>query len=194
MASNIISETIDGAFPVQGQDNDTQGFRDNFTIIKNNFAAAKSEIETLQNNTAKVNESSNFLGNNIIDANVSQMTEQVFTTGTFDGSTATPIVSFSNGHYQKVAVADDVNITLADFPADDDRLARMTIEIVADDVQRTVTWSVESGGSIKSDSNFPANFYVTDSTNPIIVEFWTWTPADPGTPRVVYAKYLGSFS
>ena len=34
MASNIISSTIDESYPVAGQDNDTQGFRDNFNIIK----------------------------------------------------------------------------------------------------------------------------------------------------------------
>jgi len=30
MASQIIPETIDAQYPVAGQDNDTQGFRDNF--------------------------------------------------------------------------------------------------------------------------------------------------------------------
>ena len=34
MASNIISSTIDDTYPVAGIDNDTQGFRDNFNIIK----------------------------------------------------------------------------------------------------------------------------------------------------------------
>lgn len=47
MASSIISTTIDETYPVAGQDNDSQGFRDNFTIIKDNFASAKLEIETL---------------------------------------------------------------------------------------------------------------------------------------------------
>lgn len=55
MASNIISSTIDETYPVAGQDNDSQGFRDNFTIIKDNFSYAKSEIETLQDDTAKLN-------------------------------------------------------------------------------------------------------------------------------------------
>jgi hypothetical protein len=45
--SNIISETIDGTYPVAGVDNDTQGFRDNFTIIKTGLATAQSEITSL---------------------------------------------------------------------------------------------------------------------------------------------------
>jgi len=49
MASNIDTTNIDTAYPVAGQDNDSQGFRDNFTNINDNFTEAKSEIEDLQN-------------------------------------------------------------------------------------------------------------------------------------------------
>ena len=47
MASNINSNNIDGTYPIAGQDNDSQGFRTNFTNIKNNLAYAKSEIDDL---------------------------------------------------------------------------------------------------------------------------------------------------
>ena len=49
MASNINPYNIDGTFPVAGQDNSSQGFRDNFTNIKNNFTYAENEISDLQN-------------------------------------------------------------------------------------------------------------------------------------------------
>ena len=55
MASNINDTGVNKDYPVAGQDNDSQGFRDNFNIIKDNFVAAKSEIETLQTNTEKLN-------------------------------------------------------------------------------------------------------------------------------------------
>ena len=60
MASNIDTTSIDATFPVAGQDNNSQGFRDNFNVSKNNFTAAKSEIETLQTSTAKLNAEINF--------------------------------------------------------------------------------------------------------------------------------------
>jgi len=50
MASLINPINIDVTYPIAGQDNDTQGFRDNFTNIKNNFITAKSEIEAIQGN------------------------------------------------------------------------------------------------------------------------------------------------
>ena len=46
--SIINPNSINGGFPVFGQDNSTQGFRDNFTNIKNNFVAAKAELEDIQ--------------------------------------------------------------------------------------------------------------------------------------------------
>ena len=44
MASNIISDTIDAAYPIAGVDNDTQGFRDNFQIIKTGLALSLIHI------------------------------------------------------------------------------------------------------------------------------------------------------
>jgi hypothetical protein len=48
MASLINPSNIDITYPIAGQDNDTQGFRDNFNNIKNNLTTAKTEISDLQ--------------------------------------------------------------------------------------------------------------------------------------------------
>ena len=48
MASNINANNIDGTYPIAGQDNDSQGFRDNFTNIKTNLTFAKNELTDLQ--------------------------------------------------------------------------------------------------------------------------------------------------
>ena len=50
MSSNINPNNIDGTYPVAGQDNNSQGFRDNFTNTKTNFQYAETEITDLQNN------------------------------------------------------------------------------------------------------------------------------------------------
>ena len=54
MSSNINPNNINGNFPVAGQDNDSQGFRDNFTNILNNFSFASTEITDLQNAVTNV--------------------------------------------------------------------------------------------------------------------------------------------
>ena len=48
MASNIQPNNIDGTYPIAGVDNDSQGFRTNFTNIQNNFTYAATEISDLQ--------------------------------------------------------------------------------------------------------------------------------------------------
>jgi hypothetical protein len=54
MSSNINPNNINGNFPVAGQDNDSQGFRDNFTNILNNFSFASTEITDLQNSVTNI--------------------------------------------------------------------------------------------------------------------------------------------
>lgn len=60
--SNIVTTNIDPLFPVQGKDNPSQGFRDNFNAIKTALNVAKNEITTLNNDTAKNNADNNFNG------------------------------------------------------------------------------------------------------------------------------------
>ena len=48
MTSQINPENIDASYPVAGQPNNTQGFRDNFTAIQTYFQAAENEINDLQ--------------------------------------------------------------------------------------------------------------------------------------------------
>jgi hypothetical protein len=60
LTSLINFAAINENFPVAGQDNDTQVFRDNFDTIKTNFSAAKTEIEDLQDNAARTDTTSDF--------------------------------------------------------------------------------------------------------------------------------------
>ena len=55
MTSAIQTTTIDATFPTPGRDNDSQGFRTNFTAIKTGLTVAKQEIGALQNRITEVN-------------------------------------------------------------------------------------------------------------------------------------------
>ena len=97
MASKIIPGNIDGTYPVAGQDNSSQGMRDNFTSIKNNFTEAKTEIENLQSNKASLNGANDFSGNTITDAELKDNSETVYAHGTTLGNI---VMNHENGHYQ----------------------------------------------------------------------------------------------
>ena len=190
MASNIISGTIDGTYPVAGVDNDIQGFRDNFTIIKTGLASAASEITSLQANTAKLNETNDFNGSDVTDANFSLNTEKYHNIGTvITGQN----ISFLNGHYQSMSVnlaegVGTINFALADWPTRD-HVAKMTVQLKGNDTAKTVTFTVAGGGTVKYSADFPATLTLDSSVNPILIDFWTY---NQGT--TVYAEYRGQYT
>ena len=195
MASNIDSASINALYPVAGQDNDSQGFRDNFSTIKDNFKAAKAEIETLQTNTAKKNEANNFLGNDISGANFVNNTKKLHPSA---GTVVNPQnVNFTNGHYQEFTIGGNVTLTLTEWPTTG-KVAEVRLLLKNDGSTREVTWATDVGNTIKYDNDFPHKssnsadkgiVNITNDQNPMVFDFFT---VDGGA--TVYAKYVGIFS
>jgi len=190
MASNINDTGVNKDYPIAGQDNDSQGFRDNFNVIKTNFVAAKSEIETLQTNTAKLNETNNFLANDISNANLINNSEGYFAGGTVNTSQN---VNFSNGHFQSFTVGADVTLTFSSWPATS-KTAKVVLHLNNDGVQRTVTFASNAGaGTFKKISTWPGagNTLTVDTPNSriYVVEFVSY---DAGA--TVFANYIGYFA
>jgi len=104
MASNILTSDIDELYPVAGADNDSQGFRDNFRLVKTGLATAATEITALQTTTAKLNGSNDFNGNVIREANFIANSEEVYVT---DEIVASQNIRFVNGNYQIITVGAD---------------------------------------------------------------------------------------
>ena len=114
MASNIVPGNIDGTFPVAGKDNSSQGFRDNFSATKTNFTNAKSEIESLQNNSVQTNQASNFNDNVISRAVLKDTAETVYGHGTTGGVIT---LNHENGHYQTITSNASITLAFSNFPA-----------------------------------------------------------------------------
>ena len=138
--SDVVSGSIDGEYPVAGVDNDTQGFRDNFSIIKDNFVITKEEITDLYQRTPKLDEENNFDGSVITQASMKANTETVYTPGTFSQSSA--VVDFTNGHYQiiKVNTPDSIELVLEGWPQVDDQVAKLRVQIeqIVNDIDLSV--------------------------------------------------------
>lgn len=112
MSSNINPNNINGNFPVAGQDNDSQGFRDNFTNILNNFSFASTEITALQSAVTNLQDTVATNGN--VTANYANIAQglQVGTTSSFGGDAAFAgniVISGSNSAI-KPAAADTNDI------------------------------------------------------------------------------------
>ena len=114
MASKIVPANIDGTFPKAGQDNSSQGFRDNFSAINTNFTEAKSEIEDLQDNKASKDGASNFADNEVSRAKFKDTSQTVFPHGTVSSGAVT--LNHENGHYQTLTITADTTFTFQNFP------------------------------------------------------------------------------
>ncbi len=194
MTSQISSlyVNIDEAYPVAGVDNDTQGFRDNFDVIKSCLAVASTEITTLQETTAKTNGNNDFGGRDITNTVLVTNSEKSFSPGVFTAENSE--IQFRNGGHQRIILnADNINLilswdTTSSTSLEGNRYSKMSIEVSALDPLDafTVNWAVDGGGDLRYNVNYPANFTVTSI--PQVVEFTTY---DGG--QTVFVNYLGKF-
>lgn len=184
MPSNITADNIDNNYPIAGQDNDSQGFRDNFNLIKNSLVAAKSEIEDLQDNTAKLNVDNNYNGVLISNARFENYTDTVYSYGAITNDLE---VDWEYAPYQLIQANDDITITLSNWP-DSSKHAKLKLQLTGDGSARTLTFQIAAGGTLKTGPDWPGSFTVTSINDPVFVEFWT---VNAGV--TVFGRYLGLY-
>ena len=121
MASNINPLNINGAFPIAGQDNDSQGFRDNFTNIKTNLVHSKSEIEDLQQKAILKSSliggdpiNNSFAGVLLTGAQTKAFTETVIDQGSKAGGVT---LDFTSGDIQKITVNGPISLEFVNWPS-----------------------------------------------------------------------------
>jgi hypothetical protein len=121
MASNINPNNIDGSYPVAGQDNNSQGFRDNFTNTKQNFQFAEDEINDLQ---AKVLLKAALIGqpidNNMNDNLIYAAHIRDFAAPraavTPAGVPLTATINYATSHYQTFSTTASTKLAFQNFP------------------------------------------------------------------------------
>lgn len=176
MASNVNPNNIDGTYPVAGQDNDSQGFRTNFTNIKNNFVYTKSEIEDLQAKVVlKTALTGTVVDNNMAgtifrSAEVKDIRESRVDLGTTNG---TITLDHTAAHYYVVSTSGNLELSFAGFPAAG-KIGRIRLEVTITDTTDTlilpsnVTYGIE--GLAGFDGVDTIGFF---STGTFIFEFVT---------------------
>jgi hypothetical protein len=141
MSSNINPNNIDGAYPVAGQDNNSQGFRDNFTSTKTNFQYAADEITDLQNKVVlkqaltgtTLNNDMN--GSILANAQLQDMSETRVAVGVVSGSQT---LNYSLGPYQTLTTSGSVSIAFSNFPPSG-TVGRMRLAITVASTAHTLT-------------------------------------------------------
>jgi len=193
LTSLINFAAINENFPVAGQDNDTQTFRDNFSTIRDNFEAAKSEITDLQDNAARTDQDNDFLYNVVgsLTLQDAYLRKKDYGAAIVAG---TQDISFKQAMYHVVKFGANTSLTFSEFPTGAvdvtglGQIGKATLELYGDGSARTITFVTSGGTVIKKSPGFPGSVTVTSATNPVIIEVWQHSAT------VIWMNYLGLYS
>ena len=122
MASLVNPSNINGNFPIAGQDNDSQGFRDNFTNIRNNFTFIKAEVEDLQAKavlkSALIGSTldNNFLGSQLKNTQLKNFSETLYDWGNTSGEIQLDL-ALGNAHKVYTDGSISINSVIKNWPS-----------------------------------------------------------------------------
>ena len=149
MTSQINPNNINGSYPVAGQDNSSQGFRDNFTNTRTNFQFAAAEISDLQakallkaplTGTSVVNNDLN--GSRLVNGTLQDMGLVAVDLQTISGPVT---IDYSQGSYQyNTTTSGSVTLNFINFPSSSvtvDPAGSLTLRLTITSVAHTVTLS-----------------------------------------------------
>lgn len=190
MTSQINPNNIDGAYPVAGQDNDSQGFRDNFTNIKTNFSYASAEISDLQSKAVLKSAltgtvlNNNMGGSILSDAQLQDMSETTVSLGSVStGTTAT--INYAAGPYYTMTTsggAGTVTLAFTNFSAAG-TCSRVRVRITVASTGHTITLPAAVSVGTSNLAGYSSNVITFNATGTYEYEFET---ADGGTTISIF--------
>lgn len=189
--SNINVSGIDTSFPTAGRDNDSQGFRTNFSEIVVALETAKDELADLQNKSVlKAALTGSSIDNNLEGNGISNGTYSQFSPVFANRGSAT-LIDINLGPVQKFVVQDlnssgGDTFTWANWSSSTDQCSQVRlIFTLSTDLSGTRT--VSFGGNIKLATGFPSPLTVSN-TKIKVVDAWSVDGGD-----TIYLNYIGEF-
>jgi hypothetical protein len=200
MTSAINYSAINTSYPVAGQDNNSQGFRDNFTAISAGLSTAKTEISALQQNSVLVQDLAtssipvvnNMLGSTLSNGLISQLNPVFYNLGNV--TSAGSLININNGPVQQVRLTGSATLTFSNWgPAGSYSVVKLIL-FADQSASRTATLATTNSGVMRTATGWP------DGTTPItvvlgtsnlfkVVEAWT---VNGGAN--VYVRNIGEYS
>lgn len=185
MTSQINPNNIDGQYPVAGQPNNTQGFRDNFTNIKTNFQTAATEITDLENKGVfKAALTGTTLDNNMAD-NLIYAVKLQDVSYTYVQQTATAgaiPIDYAAGQYQLVAPTANVSLSFSNWPASGSE-GVVYVDVVVTNTAYTVTLPAAVSVGTSGIQGYAANVITFGAIGTYRFGFST---VDSGTTIAIY--------
>ena len=191
MTSAINYIAIDTAYPIAGIDNDSQGFRDNFTVIAGALATAKTELSALQTNAVLVADltSNTPVVNDLLGSTISNGLYTKFNGVTRNAGTIVTLtdIDLNNGPLQIFTLANSTTLRFASWPADT-LYAKVRVHFLSDtNGTWTPTLATSNGGTITYATGFPSLALNINGKHKVI-EAWTYNAG-----ATVFVQYIGEF-
>ena len=178
MASNINPAAIDGSYPVAGQDNNSQGFRDNFTTIKVNFQAAEEEINDLEAKAVlKAALTGSTLDNNMNNNTIYAVNLNDVSTTSINSTTTSGAVelNYASGQYQKVEPSTgSIVLSIINWP-DSGYFGILRVAIVVTNTAFTVTLPTNTTLGTTGLQGYSGGVVTFNSTGTFVFDFSTST-------------------
>lgn len=187
MTSSIAYSGIDENFPVAGQDNNSQGFRDNFLYIKEGLAQANSEITNLQSSTAKLNEDNDFGGVKKLENGIQRRLNHFVTSlGTLTSATN---IDTRDADTFIATIGAGFTFTFGNWPTGDIIVERrIRLVLTSNGTSYPIVFATSGGGTIKKEG-FAIPFNTgTLAGAELVFDIWKTNAVN-----TVYMKFLGVF-
>jgi hypothetical protein len=198
MSSEIEWQNIDERFPVEGRDNPSQGFRDNFSAIKNGLAIASNEISDLQSSTVKYEpyNTTNLVGVNSDYIKTRVLLSDVGLGQTLDNNRIFVAGDNSEGNYYKFRLTEPfITVNFDHWPKN--MYIKIRVEFISDGSPNTVKLQTipNNSGIIRYKCNSP-EFQLDPPTLTMattagvskVVDVWS---TDGGS--TMYLDFVGEF-
>ena len=161
MSSQIDNSNINALYPRAGEDNDSQGFRDNFAAIKENFTLAKTELTDLQSKVLlKAALTGDTLDNNLGGSRISNGNYLNFHGTAFSQTVGVSAnIDVLNGNLQYYTVTTDSTLTFTNWP-DSGNYANVRVHLKSNGSAIGVGNDINIGGKYTVDQVNTTNFVI----------------------------------
>jgi len=185
MTSQINPNNIDGTYPIAGQPNNTQGFRDNFTNIKTNFQTAATEITDLENKGVfKAALTGTTLDNNMAD-NLIYAVKLNDVSYTYLQQTATAgsiAIDYAAAQFQLVAPVANISLSFTNWPSAGSE-GTVYVDVLVTNTAYTVTLPAAVSIGTSGIQGYASNVITFGATGTYRFAF---SSADAGTTIAIY--------
>jgi hypothetical protein len=169
--STINTNGIDGNYPTPGKNNSSEGFRNNFTAIKNNLNTAGTEITELQDKAVLKQALNNItLDNNMANTLISNAAIRTFRNTTYNlgnNVSGTVVVNCTLGDVQTATITGDTTFQFAGWaPTATRHTIALDLTIANTTANIFFPGEVSQGGSILENNSVDSSGNLVIATAP----------------------------